>query len=143
MDGLNTLKSNGDIASRPSAVFKASSIYAPSNVNHKNNLTPNWSNYDEFRGFSENPSQPYDILDYNEPGALNLVHGGYEEGVNVNSAGRKFQQTFALPKFQTNYFDEDYATDYEDRNQGDHQSAINYSVCKCIKLQANIPLIFP
>ena len=126
MDGLNTLKPNDDIALRHSAMFTASSIYTQPNVNHKNNLTPNLSNYEEFRGFLEKPSQPYDILDYNEPSASNLVHDEYDERDNVNSAGRKFPQKFAFPKFQTNYFDEDYAIDYEDKNQGDHKSAVKY-----------------
>ena len=140
MDGLNTLKPNDDIAPSHSAMFKASSMYAPPNMNHKNNLTLNLSNYEEFRGFLEKPSQPYDLLDYNEPGAFNLVHDEYDEGVKVHSAGRKFPQKFAFPKFQTNYFDEDYAIDYDDRNQGDHKSAIKYSVYNCIKLQIHIPL---
>ena len=121
MDELNILTTNDDIISKPSTMSNTNSVYALSDVNNKNNLTPNLSNYDESRGFLDKISQAYDIHDYNEPGSLNFAYDEYDEGINVNSSPRNFPQKFPFPKFQRNYVDEDYAIDYEEKNQGDHE----------------------
>lgn len=101
------------------AAQTSNAMYTTSNINHKNLFAQNYLKYDDSIRLPKDQYPTYDPFEYDDP-ELNLLYEDDEEYDNEISAGRNFPPTFGLPKFQTNFFEADYTTDYHTNNQGNH-----------------------